>query len=66
MKKLLYLFMVLLTFAGCKKEEELNFDDRPEVRMNRSIEEVNTIWPLLQTAGLLPCLLQVVAVTVFT
>jgi len=43
MKKLLYLFMVLLTFASCKKEEELNFDDRPEVRMNQSIEEVNTI-----------------------
>ncbi|RZK75003.1 MAG: DUF4302 domain-containing protein, partial [Pedobacter sp.] len=43
MKKLIYLFMVVLVFAGCKKEEELNFDDRPEVRMNQSIEEVNTI-----------------------
>lgn len=42
MKKVLYLFMVLLTFAGCKKEEELNFDDRPEVRMNQSISELNT------------------------
>ena len=35
--------MVLLAFAGCKKEEELNFDDRPEVRMNQSIAELNNI-----------------------
>ena len=43
MKRILYLFMVLLAFAGCKKEEELNFDDRPEVRMNQSIAELNNI-----------------------
>lgn len=42
MKKLLYLFMVLLAFAGCKKEDELNFEDRPEVRMNQAISELNT------------------------
>jgi hypothetical protein len=44
MKKILYLFMVLLAFASCKKSSfESVFDERPEVRMQKSIAEVNTI-----------------------
>ncbi|TCD12514.1 DUF4302 domain-containing protein [Pedobacter frigidisoli] len=44
MKRLLYLFMVLLAFASCKKSSfELAFDELPEVRMQKAIAEVNTI-----------------------
>jgi len=43
MKRLLYLALVLLTFAGCKKTDNLVFEERPEIRMQKSIEEVKSI-----------------------
>ena len=44
MKRLLYLFMALLTFAGCKKSSfELAFDETPEVRTQKAVTKVNTI-----------------------
>jgi hypothetical protein len=42
MRRLLYLFMVLLAFASCKKSEKLNFDERPEIRLQQSIAEINS------------------------
>ena len=44
MKKLIYLFTALLGLASCKKSSfESVFADRPEVRMQKSIAEVNSI-----------------------
>ncbi|MBS7565726.1 DUF4302 domain-containing protein [Mucilaginibacter sp. Bleaf8] len=44
MKKLLFLFMAILAIVGCKKsEKELVFGDKPEVRMQQDINEVNTL-----------------------
>ncbi len=41
MKKLFYVFIAALIGVGCKKSDNLVFDERPEVRMQKSIEEVN-------------------------
>lgn len=44
MKKLMYLFIVLLLNAGCKKEtENLIFGQKPEQRMQKAIAEVSTL-----------------------
>jgi hypothetical protein len=43
MKKLIYLFSILLVVAGCKKSAyESAFGDRPETRTANAISEVNT------------------------
>lgn len=43
MRKIIYLFTVLLIFAGCKKSGfESKFDEPAEVRIGNAISEVNT------------------------
>jgi hypothetical protein len=43
MKKIIYLFMVLLVFASCKKSNfDLAFDELPEARTQEAIAKVNT------------------------
>lgn len=44
MKKIIFIYIILLLNAGCKKSEELklNFSDRPEVRMENAIRNINS------------------------
>lgn len=44
MKKMIYLFAVLLLNAGCKKEaQDLIFGQKPELRMQKAIGDVNSL-----------------------